>query len=64
MEYDIPPRDREILIAKMTEALREDMSILPNEFQQILVDDLVTAFCNRIKVLIRIHQKKSSSSNP
>ncbi|MEM2561707.1 MAG: hypothetical protein QXT06_05200 [Candidatus Bathyarchaeia archaeon] len=64
MEYDIPPRDREILIAKMTEALREDMSILPNEFQQILVDDLVTAFYNRIKVLIRIHQKKSSSSNP
>lgn len=64
MEYDIPLKDRETLIIKITEALRDNISILPTDFQQILVDDLVTAFQNRIKALIRIYQKRSNSLNP
>lgn len=42
---------RRTLERKLGAALREDISILPSEMQQILIDDLVTAFIGRAKVM-------------
>ncbi len=42
---------RRTLEMKLGTALREDISLLPSEMQQILIDDLVTAFLNRAKVI-------------
>ncbi|MFW6117304.1 MAG: hypothetical protein ACOC6G_01805 [Thermoproteota archaeon] len=50
---------RERLEAKMTEVFEEDIDALSTELQRILVDDLVTAFQNRIKVLIRAQERGS-----
>ena len=43
----------------MAEALQENIKDLSTEFQKILIDDLVTAFQNRINVLIRAQEKRS-----
>jgi hypothetical protein len=43
----------------MAKALKEDVKGLSAELQRILVDDLVTAFQNRINVLIRAQTKRS-----
>jgi hypothetical protein len=42
---------RQALKIKMVEVLNDDIKMLPAEMQDILVDDLVTAFQNRIKVV-------------
>jgi len=42
---------RRTLEHKLGKALKEDISILPSEMQQILIDDLVTAFINRAKTI-------------
>ena len=42
---------RKTLKTKMAEALSDEIKILPAGMQEILVDDLVTAFQNRIKVV-------------
>lgn len=42
---------RRTLQRKLGAALREDISILPTDMQQILIDDLVTAFINRAKIM-------------
>jgi hypothetical protein len=49
---------RKALKDKMAEALNDEIKTLPAGMQEILVDDLVTAFQNRIKVV-----KQASSSN-
>ncbi len=36
---------------KMREALKDDIDILPTDMQRILIDDMVTAFINRAKVI-------------
>lgn len=41
----------------MAKALQENIDGLSTEFQKILLDDLVTAFQNRINVLIRVQEK-------
>lgn len=52
-------KQRRELEAKMAEVFKENISALSTEFQKMLVDDLVTAFQNRIKVLIRVQEKRS-----
>jgi hypothetical protein len=52
-------KQRKELEAKMAKALKEDVKGLSAELQRILVDDLVTAFQNRINVLIRAQTKRS-----
>jgi hypothetical protein len=52
-------KQREELEAKMTEVFKENIQTLSTELQKILVDDLVTAFQNRINVLIRVQRKTS-----
>jgi len=46
-------RQRRGLITKMGNVFRDDIRGLSTELQQILLDDLATAFQNRINVLIR-----------
>jgi len=48
---------RRELEAKMVKVLNSNIHELSAEFQRILVDDLVTAFQNRINVLIQVQQK-------
>jgi hypothetical protein len=47
------------LETKMSKVFRENVKELSVELQKILLDDLVTAFENRIKVLIRAQEKRS-----
>lgn len=42
---------RKALKSKMAEALNDEIKTLPAGMQEILVDDLVTAFQNRFKVV-------------
>jgi hypothetical protein len=43
--------NRKVLKNKMAEALTDNIKMLPTGMQEILVDDLVTAFQNRVKVV-------------
>jgi hypothetical protein len=43
--------NRELLKTKMSQALEDSMGMLSIGMQNILLDDLVTAFENRLKVL-------------
>jgi len=52
-------KERKELQAKMNEVFKRNIKDLSAELQGILVDDLVTAFQNRINVLIRAQAKKS-----
>ena len=56
MEERLAFKRRKDLENKMTEVFRENISVLSAELQRILVDDLVTAFQNRMKVLIRAEE--------
>jgi hypothetical protein len=44
-------RRRKELKIKMTQVFNNEIQILPREMQNILLDDLVTAFENRLKAL-------------
>ena len=59
MSQNIPFKQRKELEAKMAEVFKEDIEMLSTELQKILLDDLVTAFQNRINVLIRAQTKGS-----
>ena len=50
--------NRKALKNKMAKALNDEIKTLPTEMQEILVDDLVTAFQNRVKI---VKQATSSS---
>ena len=59
MKHNITLKQRKELEAKMTEVFKENIQTLSTELQKILIDDLVTAFQNRINVLIRVQRKTS-----
>ncbi len=46
--------DRKALMSKMAEALNDEIKMLPVGMQEILLDDLVTAFQNRVKVVKQV----------
>lgn len=52
-------KQRKELEGKMAKVFKEKISVLSTELQKILVDDMVTAFQNRIKVLIQAQEKRS-----
>jgi hypothetical protein len=52
-------KERKELEAKMVKVFAGNTGGLSTELQRILVDDLVTAFQNRINVLIRAQAKRS-----
>lgn len=58
MEERLSPKDKKELKRRMMEALQNNISPLSEELQQILIDDLVTAFQNRMLVFARIQRKK------
>jgi len=59
LKYKISLKQRKELEAKMAKVFKENLKELSTELQKILLDDLVTAFQNRIKVLIRAQEKRS-----
>jgi len=52
-------KERRELQNKMAKVFKRNIKGLPAELQRILVDDLVTAFQNRMNVLIRAQAKRS-----
>ena len=58
MKKSLTLKQRKELEAKMAKVLKENVKGLSAELQRIFVDDLVTAFQNRINVLIRAHKKR------
>jgi len=58
LKYEISPQQRRRIKAKMAEVFKENLTGLSTDFQKILLDDLVTAFQNRINVLKRAQAKK------
>jgi hypothetical protein len=59
VKQQITNRDRKDLEAKMTTIFGEIIKDLSTELQEILLDDMVTAFENRLNVL-NIAQAKGS----
>ncbi len=59
MKQDLTLKQRKDLEARMAKVFKGNMDVLSSELQRILLDDLVTAFQNRIKVLIRAQEKRS-----
>jgi hypothetical protein len=59
LKHNITFKQRKELEAKMAKIFKENIKGLSTELQKILVDDLVTAFQNRINVLIRAQEKRS-----
>ncbi len=53
----IAVKDRKELEAKLASVFTEKVTGLSTELQEILLDDLVTAFENRLNVLNRVNQK-------
>jgi hypothetical protein len=52
-------KQRKALEDRMAKTFKENLKGLSTELQGILVDDLVTAFQNRINVLMRAQNKGS-----
>ncbi len=57
MKKTYTPSQRENLENKLIDAFKDEMNALSKELQQILADDLITAFQNRITVFRRIQTK-------
>ena len=53
----IDNKDRKELEAKLADAFQEQIGQLSTELREILLDDMVTAFENRINVLNRASRK-------
>ena len=51
MRQNPSPKRRRVLATKMSKVFKQDMKVLSKEAQDILADDLVTAFLSRLEVL-------------
>jgi hypothetical protein len=52
------PQNREKLKTEMMQAFQTEMQHLNQDIQNILVDDLVTAFYSRLQVMTKITQNQ------
>jgi hypothetical protein len=59
LKQNMTLKQRKGLEAKLSKALRRDVKGLSTELQRILLDDMVTAFQNRINVLMTAQRKGS-----
>ena len=59
MTKSLTLKERKELQSKMANVFNGNIKVLSTELQKILIDDLVTAFQNRINVLIRAQTKRS-----
>ena len=57
MKQQIALKSRKELEAKMATVFREKIKELSTELQKIMIDDMVTAFENRLNVLNRVSAK-------
>lgn len=57
---NLTPTQRKQLQLQIISTFKEEMQVLNLELQQILADDLVTAFQNRLKTFIKIQQKRTT----
>jgi hypothetical protein len=55
---NISPKQRKAFEIKMGKVFKANMSMLSKEMKDILVDDLVTAFLNRLDVLSRVENSE------
>lgn len=53
MKHENTLRNRKDMKLKMATVFSKKIQMLPTELQEILLDDLVTAFENRLNVLLR-----------
>jgi hypothetical protein len=58
VKQQIPIKSRKELEAKMATVFGEKIKELSTELQRILLDDMVTAFENRLNVLNRANAKR------
>ena len=58
MDRKITLKQRKEMEAKMAKVFSGNIKELSTDLQKILLDDLVTAFQNRINVLIRAQEKR------
>jgi len=63
MDKPLTRKKRNQLQRKLMAALEEEVGILSPDLQKILIDDLVTAFENRIKVFKKFQQKPKETEN-
>jgi hypothetical protein len=59
LNQNITLKQRKELETKMAKVFKTNIKGLSTELQRILLDDLVTAFQNRINVLNRAQEKRS-----
>ena len=59
MKHTMTLKARKELETKMSKALGQNIKGLSAELQRIMVDDMVTAFQNRINVLTRAQARRS-----
>lgn len=59
MKQNLTLKQRKELEVKMARVFKGNINVLSTELQKILLDDLVTAFQNRMKVLTRVQGKRS-----
>jgi hypothetical protein len=59
LKKELTPKQRREIKAKMAKALKENIKGLSTDFQKILIDDLATAFQNRMNVLMQVQAKRS-----
>ena len=60
LKQEVALKGRQELEAKMASVFGEKIKELSTELQRILLDDMVTAFENRLNVLNRVHGKSHS----
>jgi len=56
----IEDKDRKELEAKLANVFDEEINSLSTELREILLDDMVTAFENRLNVLNKASRKKAN----
>jgi hypothetical protein len=56
----IADKDRKEIEAKLANAFDKEINGLSTELREILLDDMVTAFKNRLNVLINVARKTSN----
>ena len=61
LRQNISAKHRKELATKIGRALKKDTRSLSNEMQEILADDLVTAFFSRLDVLTQVNSSRASS---
>ncbi|MGA3060232.1 MAG: hypothetical protein ABSD92_07670 [Candidatus Bathyarchaeia archaeon] len=57
---EIAEKDRKQLEAKLETVFQEKIGQLPTELREILLDDMVTAFENRLNVLNQASKKRDN----